>query len=69
MELITLCGFVIVVFGLWVEFEAAGKAVVKMIRTSRFGKSGFTNTAVQPPDYMSRLPVCLTKLPPYRQGV
>jgi len=69
MELITLCGLVIVVFGLWVEFELAVKAVVKMIRNSKFIKVGFANTAVQHPDYMSRMPICLAKLPAYRQGV
>ena len=60
MELITLCGLVIVVFGLWVEFELAVKAVVKMIRN---------NKAVQHPVYMSRMPICLAKLPHYRESV
>jgi hypothetical protein len=60
MELITLCGLVIVVFGLWVEFELAVKAVVKMIRN---------NKAVQHPVYMSRMPICLAKLPRYRESV
>jgi len=60
MELITLCGLVIVVFGLWVEFELAVKAVVKMIRN---------NKAVQHPVYKSRMPICLAKLPHYRQCV
>ena len=69
MELITLCGLVIVVFGLWVEFKLAVKAVVKMIRNSRFMKDDFKNTAVQRPAYMSRMPICLANLPSYRQGV
>lgn len=69
MELITLCGLVIVVFGLWVEFDLAVKAVVKMIRNSRFIKDDFTSKAVQRPVYMSRMPICLAKLPAYRQGV
>ena len=69
MELITLCGLVIVVFVLWVEFDLALKAVVKMIRNSKFIKVGFTNTAVQHPVYMSRMPICLAKLPAHRQGV
>ena len=68
MELITLCGLVIVVFGLWVEFELAVKVVVKMIRSnSRFTKDGFTNAAVQPPLYMGRMPICLAKLSPSRR--
>jgi len=60
MELITLCGLVIVVFGLWVEFELAVKAVVKMIRN---------NKAVRHPVYMRRMPICLAKLPHYRESV
>jgi len=59
MELITLCGLVIVIFGLWVEFVLTVKAVVKMIRSSRFFKGGFKNTAVQNPVYVGRMPICL----------
>lgn len=69
MELITLCGLVIVVFGLWVEFELAVKAIVKMIRSSRFFKDAFTNKEVQHPVSMSRLPICLAKLSHYGEGV
>ena len=65
MEPITLCGLVIVVFGFWVEFEPAVKAVVKMIRKSRFNKDVFTHKAVQHPVYMSRIPICLAKLSHY----
>jgi len=65
MELITLCGLVIVVFGLWVEFELAVKVVVKMIRNSKFIKDDFTKAAVRHPVYMSRMPICLAKLPHY----
>ena len=59
MELITLCGLVIVVFGLWVEFELAVKRVVKMIRSYK---------AVQHPVCMSRMPICLAKLSHYRES-
>ena len=69
MELITLCGLMIVVFGLWAEFEVAVKAVVKMIRNSKFIQDDSTNKAVQHPVSMSSIPICLAKLPPYRQGV
>lgn len=69
MELITLYGLVVVVFGLWVEFALAVKAVGKMIRKSSFCKGDVANTAGRQPAQMSRLPVCLTKLPSYRQGV
>jgi len=69
MELITLCGLVIVVFGLWVEFELAVKVVVKMIRNSKLMKDDFTNTAVQHPVYMRRMPICLASSHHYREGV
>jgi ABC-type uncharacterized transport system YnjBCD permease subunit len=69
MEPIALCGLVIVVFGLWVEFERALKAVVKMIRTSGLFKSDGKHMAVQQPVSMSRMPICLANLPSYRQGI
>jgi hypothetical protein len=69
MELISLCGFVIVVFVLLVEFELTVKAAVKMIRNSGFIKANFSNAAVQHPVHMSRLPICLAKLPRYRESV
>lgn len=68
MELITLCGLAIVAFGLWVELELAAKRIVKMIRNSRFMKDG-TNTPVRQPVLMVRMPMCLAKLPHYRNGV
>lgn len=61
MEPITLCGLVIVVFGLWVEFEPAVRTVVKMIRTSRLFKGLHAHSAVQNPVYVSRMPTCLAK--------
>jgi hypothetical protein len=35
MEPITLCGLVIVMFGVWVEFESTVMAVVRAIANSR----------------------------------
>jgi len=61
MEPILLCGLVIVVFGLWVEFEPTVKAVVKMIRNSKFFKGIFVNSAGQNPVYVNRMPICLAK--------
>lgn len=61
MEPITLCGLVIVVFGLWVEFEPAAKAFAKRIRSSRLIKGAYANSAVQHPVYVGRLPICLAK--------
>jgi hypothetical protein len=68
MELITVCGLVIVAYCLWVEFELAAQAVVKMVRTSRFLKEDFSGTSWRHPVSMGRLPVCLAKLSHYRDS-
>jgi hypothetical protein len=60
MELITLCGLVVVVFGLWVEFDLAVKAVTKIIRNSKL-KDVFANSAVRNPVYVGRMSICLAK--------
>lgn len=36
MEPITLCGAVILAFGLWVEIEPMVRLVIKTVRNSRF---------------------------------
>lgn len=51
MEPITLCGLVIVAFGLWVELEPVVKAVVNKIRKSRFFAEIGSNAAIQKPAY------------------
>jgi hypothetical protein len=62
MEPITLCGLVIVMFGLWVELEPAVRAVGKLICKSKFIKNGISNwTCRQKPVYVSRMPICLAK--------
>jgi hypothetical protein len=61
MEPITLCGLVIVMFGLWVELEPAVKAVVKMIRKSILYSVFFSKSAVQKPVYVGKMPICLNK--------
>lgn len=61
MEPITLCGLVIVAFGLWVEFEPAIMAVVKKIRNSRIYKLLLSQLKVQPPACDGRVPVCYVK--------
>ena len=61
MEPIALCGLVIVVFGLWVEFEPAVKAFVKMIRKSRFYRAIVSDSEVRKPVYGRRMPVCVAK--------
>jgi hypothetical protein len=61
MEPITLCGLVIVAFGLWVEFEPAVRRVVKTIRKNRFFTGVHAHSAVRNPVYVGRLPICLAK--------
>ena len=61
MEPITLCGLIIVMFGLWVEFEPAVRSVVKMIRRCRLFKEVVSNSTVQKPVYVSKMPICLAK--------
>jgi len=61
MEPITLCGLVIVMFGLWVEFEPTVLAVVRAIGNSRIYKELFSPSTVQRPKYVARMPVCFAK--------
>jgi hypothetical protein len=61
MEPITLCGLVIVMFGLWVEFEPTVVAVVRVIANSTMYKEVFSQSAVQRPVYGGRVPVCFAK--------
>jgi hypothetical protein len=61
MEPITLCGLVIVMFGLWVEFESTIMAVVKVICSSRMYKEVFSQPTAQRPLYEGRMPVCFAK--------
>lgn len=61
MEPIALCGAVIVLFGLWVEFEPGVRAVVKMICNSKFYKEVISRSTVQKPVYVGRMPVCFAK--------
>jgi hypothetical protein len=61
MEPITLCGLVIVMFGLWVEFEPVVQALAKMIRKSQSYVEFFSNPAARKPVYVRKLPICLAK--------
>jgi hypothetical protein len=61
MEPITLCGLVIVMFGLWVEFEPAVKAFANMICKSKFITDIVSNSKVQKPVYGQRMPICVAK--------
>jgi len=61
MEPITLCGLVIVMFGLWVELEPVVRAVVRKIRTGLSRSEWYAKSAVQKPVPVGKLPICLTK--------
>jgi hypothetical protein len=61
MEPITLCGAVIVMFGLWVEFEPRVKAVVSVICKSRFYSEIISQPTVKKPVYVRRMPICVAK--------
>jgi hypothetical protein len=61
MEPITLCGAVIVIFGLWVEFETALKAVVRVICKSKLFTDIISSSTVQRPVYVRRMPICVAK--------
>lgn len=67
MELITFCGLIIVVLGLWAEFKLAAKAVVKIFGT-RSLKDDHTAKAVQQTVTMSRMPICLANFSHYLES-
>lgn len=62
MEPITLCGLVIVMFGLWVEFEPAINVVVRTFSKNRLLTGIISNQPVRKPVYVSRMPICLAKV-------
>jgi hypothetical protein len=61
MEPITLCGAVIVMFGLWVELEPALRAVTSTIRKSKLIAEIISQSTVQRPVSVRRMPICLAK--------
>jgi hypothetical protein len=65
MEPITLCGAVIVLFGLWVEFEPAVRAVARTIAKSKLIAEFITHSTVQRPVYVRRMPICVAKTSHY----
>jgi len=62
MEPITLCGAVIVLFGLWVEFEPKLRTIARTICNSRFYKVMNSKTTARRPAYVRSMPICLAKL-------
>jgi len=61
MEPITLCGAVIVMFGLWVEFEPAARSIAKAISKSKLYTEIISQSTVQKPVHVRRMPICLAK--------
>jgi hypothetical protein len=61
MEPITLCGAVIVMFGLWVELEPVLRAVTGTIRKSKLFAEIISRSTVQRPVSVRRMPICLAK--------
>jgi len=63
MEPIVLCGFVIVMFGVWVEFEPTVRVVVKIIFKSKFFTKVASDSTVQKPVhvYVRKMPICVAK--------
>jgi hypothetical protein len=61
MEPITLCGAVIVVFGLWVEFEPRIMSVVKWISKIKIFTEIFPQSTTRRPVYVRKMPICLAK--------
>jgi hypothetical protein len=65
MEPITLCGLIILIFGMWVEFEPALKAVTRTIRKSNLFAGLIPQPTAQRPVYVRRMPICLAKTSHY----
>jgi len=61
MEPITLCGLVIVAFGLWVEFEPKVRVVGRVICKSRIYKEVFSQSPVHVPTQVGKMPICFAK--------
>jgi hypothetical protein len=61
MEPITLCGLVIVLFGLWVEFEPAIMRVVGWVRSCKVFSLIMTQPAVPTRACTRKMQVCLAK--------
>lgn len=61
MEPITLCGAVIVLFGLWVDVEPRVRAVAREICKSKLFTVVIPQPTVQRPVFVRRMPICLAK--------
>lgn len=61
MEPITLCGLIIVAFGLWMELEPAVMVIVKRVCGSRLFTAIISQSTVQKPVYVRKMPICFAK--------
>ena len=61
MEPITLCGLVIVMFGLWVEFEPGLKSIARAVYKCKFFAEIISPSTVQRPAYLRKMPICVAK--------
>jgi len=61
MEPITLCGAVIVMFGLWVEFEPAIKAIIRTVCKSKHIAEILSQSTARRPVYVRKMPICAAK--------
>jgi hypothetical protein len=48
-------------FGLWVEFEPAVRAVVRVICKSKLFTEVISHSTVKRPVYVRRMPICVAK--------
>lgn len=64
MEPVTLCGAIILMFGLWVEFEPRLRALAKAVFGTPFFKSLLPHP-VQQPVPVKRMPICFAKASHY----
>ena len=61
MEPITLCGLVIVMFGLWVEFEPGLKSIAMAVYRCKIFAEIISPSTVQRPAYLRKMPICAAK--------
>jgi hypothetical protein len=61
MEPITLCGLVIVLFGVWVELEPKIMRAFRRVRSCRLFAAIMTQPTVPDSSYTTKMPVCLAK--------
>jgi len=61
MEPITLCGLVIVMLGLWVEFAPGLKSIARAIYKSKFFAGIISPATVRQPVYQGKMPICVAK--------